>query len=81
MNGEERNAITDASPCGTFITSCACEVADDKFDLETDVSDVLDRNGPGVYTVQVWATLEGEPALSSAVSVFHDVEVQEGMSE
>ena len=43
-----------------------------------DVSDVLDHHGPGVYTVQVWATLEGEPAVISAVSVFYEVEVPEG---
>ena len=44
----------------------------------SDVSDVLDHHGPGVYTVQVWATLEGEPAVNSSVSVFHEVEMPEG---
>ena len=54
--------------------------ADDEFNfnLEADVSAVLDHHGPGVYTVQVWATLDGEPAVISAASVFHEVEVPEG---
>ena len=39
------------------------------------IADVLEEHGPGVYTVQVWATLDGEPAINSAVSVFHEVEV------
>ena len=40
-----------------------------------DVSHVLHHHGPGVYKVQVWATLDGEPAVVSVVSVFHDLEV------
>ena len=65
---------------GVFITAAVYEVGDEDFALEADVSDVLDHHGSGVYTVQVWATLEGEPAVISAVSVFHGVEVPEGYS-
>ena len=60
-----------------FITATVYDVSDEEFVLEADVSDVLDHHGPGVYTVQVWATLEGQPAGISAVSVFHEVEVPE----
>ena len=63
---------------GVFITASVYEVAGEEFVLEADVSAVLDHHGPGVYTVQVWATLEGQPAVISAVSVFHEVEVPEG---
>ena len=62
---------------GAFITADVYNVSDEEFALEADVSDVLDHHGPGVYTVQVWATLEGQPAVISAVSVFHVVEVPE----
>ena len=66
------------SVTGAFITADVYDVAGEEFALEADVSDVLDHHGPGVYTVQVWATLDGEPAVISAVSVFHEVEVPEG---
>ena len=65
------------SVTGAFITASMYEVAGDEFALEADVSEVLEQHGPGVYTVQVWATLEDEPAIVSAVSVFHEVEVLE----
>ena len=32
------------------------------------IADVLEEHGPGIYTVQVWATLDGEPADISGVS-------------
>ena len=66
------------SVTGIFITADVYEVPEDKFTLEADVSDVLDHHRPGVYTVQVWATLNGEPPIISAVSVFREVEVREG---
>ena len=66
------------SVTGIFITADVYELPEDKFTLEADVSDVLDHHGPGIYTVQVWATLDGEPAVISAVSVFHEVQVPEG---
>ena len=75
---EARDDIRTELVAGVFITAALYEVADDKFVLEADVSDILDHHGPGVYTVQVWATLEGEPAIISAVSVFHEVDVPEG---
>ena len=42
------------------------------------IADVLEEQGPGVYTVHVWATLDGESAIISAVSIFHEVELPEG---
>ena len=75
---EAREDIRTELVIGVFITATVYEVADDTFALGADVSDVLDHHGPGVYTVQVWATLEGEPAVISSVSVFHEVEMPEG---
>ena len=63
---------------GTFLTADVYEVTGEEFALEADVGDVLEEHGPGVYTVQVWATLGGEPTVISTVSVFHEVDVPEG---
>ena len=54
------------------------DVAGDGFTAEADVGGVLERHGPGVYAVQVWATVDGEPAVISGYSVFHQVELSEG---
>ena len=60
---------------GAFITATVYKVDGEEFALEADIGELLDQHGPGVYTAQVWATLEGEPAVISAVSVFHEVEI------
>ena len=72
LSAEARAYSRVESVTGAFITA---DVAYDEFVLEADVSDILDHHGPGVYTVQVWATLDGEPAVIFAVSVFHQVEL------
>lgn len=63
---------------GAFVAACVCQVAGDKFELEADVSEVLAWHGPGVYTVRVWATLDGGSIIISAVSVFHEAKAPEG---
>ena len=61
-----------------FVTSTMWDVADDRFDLAADVSDVLREHGPGVYTAQVWARVKGEMEAISRYAIFHEVEVPEG---
>ena len=63
---------------GVFITASVYDVAGGEFALEADVGGLLEQYGPGVYAVQVWATVDGAPAIISAVSVFHEVELPEG---
>ena len=70
-----REAVRTETVTGRFVTSTKWDVADDRFDLAADVSDVLREDGPGVYTVQVWARLEGEMEVISRYSVFHEVEL------
>ena len=63
------------------MASTRWDVGDDRFDLAADVSDVLREHGPGVYTVHVWARLDGEMEVISEYSVFHEVEVPEGYGD
>ena len=42
--------------------------------MEADISGVLARHGPGVYSVVVWGLLGGEQAILAEYSVFHEVE-------
>ena len=66
---------------GRFVTWTRGYVVDDRFDLAADVSDVLLGHGQGVYTVQVWARLDGEMEVVSRYSIFHAVEVPEGYGD
>lgn len=43
------------------------------FAVRADLSDVLRKNGSGVYTVMLWGKVEDEDALISQYSIFHDV--------
>ena len=42
--------------------------------MYADVSDVLERHGPGVYMVQVWVPVKEEPAGVSVYSVFYEID-------
>ena len=48
------------------------------FEVVADLAEVLDEHGPGVYTVVVWAPLNGRQAVVSAYSIFHETEPLEG---
>ena len=48
------------------------------FEVVADLAEVLDEHGPGVYTVVVWAPVNGRQAVVSAYSIFHETEPLEG---
>ena len=76
-----QDAVRSETVTAKFITSSKWDVGDDRFDLEADVSDVLQDHGPGVYTVQVWARLDGEMEVISRYAIFHEVEVPQGYGD
>ena len=41
------------------------------FSVRADLSEVLARHGPGVYTLIVWGTIGGDPVVISEYSIFH----------
>ncbi len=73
-----RAYVRTESVTGAFITASVYEIVGEEFDLVADVSELLERHGPGVYTVQVWARLDGEMEVISSHASFHEVEVPEG---
>lgn len=42
------------------------------FEVSVDISEALQRYGPGVYTVTVWGVAGGESVIISRYSIFHD---------
>ena len=55
------------------ITATKWRVNGGGFSITADLRDVLDAHGPGVYTVVLWGTLDGESEMISIYSIFHDI--------
>ena len=63
---------------GRFVTSTRWDIGEDQFDLVAYVGEVLREHGQGVYSVVVWARLDGDMEVISRYEVFHEVEMPEG---
>ena len=55
-----------------WITASAWTVGS-TFTVKADLGDLLDRYGPGVYSVMVWGAIGRERAVISEYSIFHDI--------
>ncbi len=51
------------------------DVAHEAFVIEANLSDVLSKHGPGVYTVWMYAVVDEEVAVISEYAIFHDTEI------
>ena len=58
---------------GLWITSSTWTARDTLFSVSADIRKVLDEHGSGVYTVLVWGNIDGENAVISQYSIFHEV--------
>ena len=56
-----------------WITASTWTVSGTKFSVSADVGEIIRRNGDGVYSVMVWATVGGEHLLISQYSIFHGI--------
>jgi hypothetical protein len=54
-----------------WITASEWTVSEANFAVTADLSKVIELHGEGVYTVLVWALVDGETALISGHSIFH----------
>ena len=57
---------------GKRITALMWDVAGDSFNIEAGIQAVLDEHGPGIYTVVVWANLNGEQETVSEYAIFYN---------
>ena len=48
------------------------------FDVWVNLRPVLKGNGPGIYTVVLWANVNGEPEVVGEYPIFHETEPPEG---
>ena len=54
----------------TWITTILWSVAEGIFSVQADLEQVVEDNGPGVYTVLVWGEADGEDVALSNYSIF-----------
>ena len=59
---------------GDYIIAENWLVEGTSFEVSADISTVLEKYGPGVYTVMVWGWLDGEQLVISTYSLFHMTE-------
>lgn len=63
---------TVASRTVPFLMAFEWTVLDDDFAVGADMSRILKQHGPGVYTVMVWGTVDGEAIPIATHSVFYE---------
>ena len=69
----DREVLTFES-AGLRVTATTWSVDGDSFEVEADIQAVLDKHGPGVYTVVVWANIDGERETVSEYAIFYETE-------
>ncbi len=57
-----------------WITATQWNVISQKFTVSADIGEVVQRYGPGVYTVILWSQFGGEDEPVSEYSIFYGVE-------
>ena len=57
-----------------WVTADRFAVQGDTFTVEANVGLALRLHGPGVYTVMLWARIDGERAVVGECSIFHETE-------
>ena len=57
-----------------WVTADRFTIQSDTFTVEADVKGILSRQGPGVYTIAVWARIGSELAVVARFSLFYESE-------
>ena len=55
------------------ITATEWKAGNGTFSVTADLSDVLEEHGAGVYSLIVWASIDGERVIISEYSIFYSV--------
>ena len=56
-----------------WITASKWVAKGDRFSVTANLRDVIKQHGSGVYTIMVWAKIDGEDVVISEYSIFHGV--------
>ena len=56
-----------------WITASEWTASGTTFSVKADISQILDEHGSGVYSLMLWGKVDGEDAVISQYSIFHDV--------
>ena len=56
-----------------WVTATEWEARGGDFSVRADLSDVLEKHGPGVYTIAVWGNSDGEDVVISKYAIFYEI--------
>ena len=65
---DTNNTSTNVVP---YIIADSWDMTQNRLNLSADISSILEKHGPGVYTVIVWGTAKSEDVPISSSSLFH----------
>ena len=72
---QQAKDLSDPSVVSTYevedVTASVWNISDTSFELEADLSKVLNIHGPGVYTLVIWGILDGKPLTISEFSMVY----------
>ena len=60
------------------VTASTWQVDGINFKVIADLGRILNEHGPGVYTVILWGTVDGEADIISEYSIFHEIPRPDG---
>ena len=60
------------------VTASSWSTGGGSFRITAGFGKVLNRHGPGVYTVVLWGVVDGEPEMISEYSIFHEIPAPSG---
>lgn len=72
---QDAYALSQSMPPETitvpWITASKWKASNTAFAATADISEILDRHGDGVYSIMVWAKIDGHDEVISEYSIFH----------
>ena len=66
--------MPDQYVSGPWLTASSWQANGANFSLQANISQVIDRHGPGVYTITVWGNAAGEDIVISEYSIFYGID-------
>ena len=75
-------AKAEGSPCKNatilWLDASRWKLRTDSFDVRVGLRSILRQQGPGVYTIVLWANLDSEKEVVSEYSIFHETKLLDG---
>ena len=68
------NTTREAVATESWTDASHWSVREDSLEVHANVGEVLDKHGPGIYTIVLWANVDDESTVVSEYLIFHKTE-------